>query len=130
MSVVLIWLLIDIDTSFSFLMTQKRKMKVGSAAKVEYSYLVFSNAGVDQNWKLILCNTLTDAKIVTNITRDTWLKINWKIMMMNDPWENDIKYNIFIIVQYTIAENVPFVVQSHKNYNKINIIHSPSWFWL
>ena len=27
-------------------------MKVGSSAKVNYSYLVFSNAGVDRNWKM------------------------------------------------------------------------------
>ena len=27
-------------------------MKVGSAAKVYYYYLVFSNYGVDQNWKM------------------------------------------------------------------------------
>ena len=38
--------------------------------------------------------------------------------------KKQIKYKIIIIVQYTIAENVPIVVQSHENYNKININHS------
>ena len=41
-----------------------------------------------------------------------------------------IKYKIIIIVQYKMAENVPIIVQSHKNYNKINIDHSPYQFWL
>ena len=50
---------------------------------------------------------------------DEWHIINIKI-----------KHTIIIIVQYTIAENVPFIVQSHENYNKINIDHSPSRFWL
>ena len=35
-----------------------------------------------------------------------------------------IKYTIIIIVQYTIEENVPFVVQSQENDNKsISITH-------
>ena len=40
-----------------------------------------------------------------------------------------IKNTIIIMVQYTIAENVPFIVQSHKYDNKINIYHSPSKCW-
>ena len=39
-----------------------------------------------------------------------------------------IKYYIIIVVQYTIAENVPFVVQFQNIYNTINIYHSPSQF--
>ena len=64
------------------------------------------------------------------MTRDHWLEIcddnddKWHIGKIN------IKNKIVIIVEYTIAENVPFVVQSHKNYNKINIDHSPSLFLL
>ena len=38
-----------------------------------------------------------------------------------------IKYKIVIIVQYIIAENVPSF-QSHENYDKIDINHSPSQF--
>ena len=34
-----------------------------------------------------------------------------------------IKYKFIIINQYKIAEDVSFVVQSHRNYNKINIDH-------
>ena len=41
-----------------------------------------------------------------------------------------IKYYTIIIVQYTIAENVTFVIQYHKIYNTINIDHSPSQFLL
>ena len=37
-----------------------------------------------------------------------------------------MKYKIIIIVQYKIAENVPFVVQSQEIYNKFNIDHSSS----
>ena len=44
--------------------------------------------------------------------------------------EKIIKYNNLIIVQYTIAENVPFVVQYNENYNIININYSPSRFLL
>ena len=41
-----------------------------------------------------------------------------------------IKCTIIIIVQYTKAENVSFVVQFHKNYKEININHSPSQYSL
>ena len=37
-------------------------MKVGSDAKFDYYYLVFSNAGVDRNWKLNLYNPFTALK--------------------------------------------------------------------
>ena len=69
-------------------------------------------------------------KIVTETTRDHWFEIGDN---NDDKWhirKKQIKYKIVIIVEYTIAENVPFVVQSHKNYNKINTNHSTSWFWL
>ena len=36
-----------------------------------------------------------------------------------------IKYKIVIMIQYKIAKNVLFAVQYHKDYNKININHSP-----
>ena len=39
-------------------------------------------------------------------------------------------YTIITIVQYTIPESVPFIVQSQKNDNEINIDHKPSQFWL
>ena len=35
-------------------------------------------------------------------------------------------YIIIIIVQYTIEQNIPFVVQSHEDCNKINIETSPT----
>ena len=41
---------------------------------------------------------------------------DWATIVAHVPW----------ISQYTIAKNVPFIVQYHKNYNKINIDHSPS----
>ena len=37
-----------------------------------------------------------------------------------------IKYKIIITVQYKIAEDVAFVIQSHKNYDKTNIDNSLS----
>ena len=40
------------------------------------------------------------------------------------------KYTIIIIVQYTIAKNVPFVVQHQENCKNININHSTYQFWL
>ena len=42
--------------------------------------------------------------------------------------EKQIKYNIFIIVQYTIAVNVPFVVKYHKNIIKSISIYHPLYF--
>ena len=36
-----------------------------------------------------------------------------------------IKCTIIIIFQYTISENVPFIVQSHGNCDEINIDHLP-----
>ena len=71
---------------------------------------------------------MTDPKIVTEIKKYHWFKFcdenddKWHIRNMQ------IKYYIIIIVKYTIAEDVVFVVQSHESYNKININHSPSWF--
>ena len=41
-----------------------------------------------------------------------------------------IKYQIIIIFQYKIAEDVVFVFQSHYNYNKISIDNSPYRFVL
>ena len=35
-------------------------------------------------------------------------------------------YMIIIIFQYTIAENVPFIVQSNKNNNKTNFDTLPT----
>ena len=40
-------------------------MKVGSADKVYYYYIVFPNTGVYQNWKM----NFTTLKIVTEMTR-------------------------------------------------------------
>ena len=41
-----------------------------------------------------------------------------------------IKCTNIIIVQYTIVEHLPFIVQSHQICNKINIYHSPSQYWM
>ena len=41
-------------------------------------------------------------------------------------WEEHNQWNTDIIIQYTIAENMPFLVQSHKGNNTININHSSS----
>ena len=48
--------------------------------------------------------------------------------MMTMIYKNHIKYKIVMTVQYTIAENVPFVVHYHESDNKINIKHSKSLF--
>ena len=72
---------------------------------------------------------MTASKIVTEMTRDDWFE-NFK--KNEDKWnirKIQIKYKIIIIVKYTIAEDVAFVVQSNKNCNKINIDHSPSQFF-
>ena len=39
-----------------------------------------------------------------------------------------IKCTTVIIVQHKIAEHLPLIVQSQKNWNKINIGHSPSQY--
>ena len=105
-------------------------MKVFNAEKVDYYYLLFSNSVLDWNCKWTLCNYLTASKIVTEITRDGWFGICDKNDNKLHLRNMHIKYKIIFIVQHTIAEYVPFVVQYHKVYNKININHSPYWFWL
>ena len=69
-------------------------------------------------------------KFVTEIKRDHWFEIceknNDELHLRNI----NMKYKIIIIVKYTIPEDVYFVVQSHKSYDKINIGHSPSQFSL
>ena len=71
-----------------------------------------------------LCNYLTSLKIMTE------MKTNhlYEICERDDDRLHlrTIKYKIIIIVQYTTAENVPFIFHYHKNYNKSNINHSPS----
>ena len=59
---------------------------------------------------------ITDSKIVGK-----WWK--WHIRHTN------IKHKAIIIVQYTISEDVAFVVKSHENNNK-KIDYSPYWFSL
>ena len=59
---------------------------------------------------------------------DHWFKICEK---NDDKWHISniqIKYTIIFIVQYKTAENLPFVVQSHENYDRINFNHSPYEF--
>ena len=93
-------------------------MKIGSSAKVYYSYFVSSNAGVDQSleneiyiiiWLLQKLwekwREVTDSKIVRK-------------MMINDIWE------------HTATEYVAFVVQYNENDNKINIDHPSSLSYL
>ena len=49
------------------------------------------------------------------MTRDKW---DEKFEKIDDKWhikKNQTKYKIISIVQYTIAEDVEFFVQSHKN---------------
>ena len=90
-----------------------------------------SNANVDRNWKWSFMSFFDCfKKIVTEMTTDHWFKIcetnNYKGNIRNIQ----INYTMIIIVQYTIAENVPFIVQFHENCNKINIDHSPTRYWL
>ena len=47
-------------------------MNIGSAAKVDYSVLVFSNGGVDQIGNWTLYKSLTDWKVMREMTRDNW----------------------------------------------------------
>ena len=56
-------------------------MKVGSSSKVDYSYLVFPNNGVDLNWNGTWCNSLTASKIATKMTTDHWFEFFEKIMI-------------------------------------------------
>ena len=52
MSVVFLWLLIVIDMCYFLRIDRKIQIKVGYAAKVNYYYLVLSNAGLDQLLKM------------------------------------------------------------------------------
>ena len=66
-------------------------------------------------------------KFVTETTRDHWFVIYNK----NDDKchiRKYIKYNIVIIFQYTIAENVPFVVQYYEKFNKSISINHPLYY--
>ena len=47
--------------------------------------------------------------------------INTKKSLIRNLWEQNIEYKNSVIIQYTIAENIPFVIQYHKSYNTINI---------
>ena len=63
-------------------------------------------------WFLSLCNSFTASKIVIEMTTDHWFEMFEK---NDDKWHIrniQIKYTIIIIVQYTIAEYLPFFVQS------------------
>ena len=80
--------------------------------------------------KWTLYNSLNASKIVREMTRDDWFE---NCETNDEKWHMryiQIKYKIIIIVQYTIAEYVAFVVKYNENYNKNNIDHSPSWFLL
>ena len=60
-------------------------------------------------------------KIVTEMTTYHWSGI---FENNDDKWHVrniQIKFTIIIIVQYTISENVPIIVELNKNYNRINI---------
>ena len=88
-------------------------MKIDSAARVDYYYLVFSNPSVDLNCKIKFVSFFgCFENCVRNDER-------WLIQKL---WENDdkrhirniqIKYKIIIIEQYTIAEGVALSVQHH-----------------
>ena len=62
---------------------------------------------------------------MTKNTTENWFEISEKYNDKGHLRNIHIKYIIIIIVQYTIVENEYLVVQSHENYNKININHSP-----
>ena len=64
------------------------------------------------------------------MTTDHWFEICDKNDDKRHIRKIKIKYTIIIIVQYKITENVPCIVQPHKNDNKINIYHSPSQYWV
>ena len=69
---------------------------------------------------------MTASKVVREMTRDDWFGNCEK---NDDKWHIKnihIKYNIIIILQYKIVEDVAFVIQSNRNNNKMNIYHSPS----
>ena len=52
MSAISLCLLIDIDMYYLLPIYQQISNETNSAAKVDYFSLVFSNACVDQNWKM------------------------------------------------------------------------------
>ena len=86
-------------------------MKDGYDAKFDYSYLVLSYSGFDQNWKMLF------------IYLFDWFE-NWK--RNDEKWHIrniQVVYKIIIIVQYTIAEGIASVVQYHGNYNNMLITY-------
>ena len=90
-------------------------MKVGSLAKVYYSYLLLSNAGVDQSLKWSLYNSSTASNVLIEMTRYDWLSIvkndeKWHIRYIQT------KYDMIIIVRCTITGYVALIVKSHENY--------------
>ena len=80
-------------------------MKVGYADKVDYYYLVLSNSGFDQNWTMFVIYFFD---LFENCERNDE---KWHIRNIQ------VKYKIIIIVQYTISEDVAFVVKYHENQN-------------
>ena len=66
-----------------------------------------------------LCNYLTVSKKCDKKYQEI---TDSKFVIKKDKFYFNInhnKYNIFIIVQYIIAHNVPFFVQYHENNNKM-----------
>ena len=131
MSVILIWLLIGIGMCY-FLPIDQQIENEGWFYCQSWLFL----SCISQCWcrskmsnELYLILWLLQ-KIVTEITRYHWFEIcdknyyKWHIRNIHT------KYIIIIIVHYTIAEDLDFVVQYHESYNKININHSPSQFSL
>ena len=92
---------------------------VGCLLLVYNGIHVYSCIGVDQNWKFNFMY-LFDCfqKIMTEMKIDHWFKICEKNDDRGHTRNIQIKYMIIIIVQYTIAENVPFIFQSHEYCNK------------
>ena len=76
MSVVLLWLIIDIFMYFFLPIDQQMANDGLFCWKVEYSYDVFSNEGVDKNWKWNFMSFVgCFIKIVTEITAHNWFEI-------------------------------------------------------
>ena len=67
-------------------------------------------------------------KIVTETTKDHCFESGEKDDDKLHIRNIKIKYMIITILKYIKAENVSFVLQSCKNYNKININHFLSQF--
>ena len=100
MSVVSIWLFLIIP-----LLTNKYQIKVGYAAKVDYSYLVLSDAGFDHNWIMFLIYFFDWFKMCERYEEKWHIRNIW------------FQYNIIIIVKYTIEYDAASIVKNHKNYN-------------